>query len=97
MAHDDQDSRDKNQDDTPWEEAVKRERDDARDDNGDEDDGFDEFLVVHDSSIENLAAIRSSVLLDDAFGRWLQILDGREIIVSFSDEFAQSIDLISYL
>ncbi|NQY85689.1 MAG: hypothetical protein HRT34_13115, partial [Alcanivorax sp.] len=37
MAHDDQDSRDNDQDDTPWEEAVKRERDEARDDNGDED------------------------------------------------------------
>ena len=37
MAHDDQDSRDNDQDDTPWEEAVKRERDDARDDNGGED------------------------------------------------------------
>ena len=51
------------------------------DDNGDEEDGYDEFLVVYDSDIENLRTIRSSVLMDDTFGRWLQALDGRKVIV----------------
>jgi hypothetical protein len=51
------------------------------DDNGDEEDGYDEFLVVHDTNIENLDTIRQTVLLDDAFGRWLQLLDGRHIAV----------------
>jgi hypothetical protein len=48
---------------------------------GDEDDGFDEFLAVHDTNIDTTGTVRTTALMDDAFGRWLQLLDGREVIV----------------
>ncbi len=51
------------------------------DDNGDEDDGFDELLVMHDSDITSIDTIRATTLVDDQFGRWLQQLDRRRIIV----------------
>ena len=51
------------------------------DDDGDEEDGFDEYLVPYDAQISNLATIRRTMLMDDAFGRWLQDLDGRKVAV----------------
>ncbi|MCA9072273.1 MAG: caspase family protein, partial [Planctomycetaceae bacterium] len=51
------------------------------DDGGEEQDGYDEYLVPHDASLANLEAIRSSMITDDVFGRWLQMLDGRRIAV----------------
>jgi CRISPR-associated endonuclease/helicase Cas3 len=46
-----------------------------------EDDKLDEFLAVHDTRIDNEDTVRKTALMDDAFGRWLQALDGRKIIV----------------
>lgn len=51
------------------------------DDGGDEKDGFDEYLVPHNGSMKNLEAIRNSMVIDDAFGRWVQELDGRRVVV----------------
>jgi len=51
------------------------------DDNGDEKDGLDEFLVPYDGKTGSLSAIRKSMLLDDTFGRWIQDLDGRRAVV----------------
>jgi len=51
------------------------------DDNGDEEDGFDELLVPYDASVGGLSQIRESMLLDDTFGRWVQDLDGRKVVV----------------
>jgi uncharacterized caspase-like protein len=51
------------------------------DDNRDEADGYDEFLVPYDGSGENLNALRRTMLLDDTFGRWVQALDGRKLVV----------------
>jgi hypothetical protein len=51
------------------------------DDNGDEKDGFDEYLVPYDGRLDDLDTIRQTMVLDDAFGRWLQELDGRRIVV----------------
>jgi hypothetical protein len=51
------------------------------DDNGDEKDGFDEYLVPSDGRLDDLDTIRQTMVLDDAFGRWLQELDGRRIVV----------------
>ncbi|HPP54202.1 MAG TPA: caspase family protein, partial [Thermoguttaceae bacterium] len=51
------------------------------DDNGDEPDGLDEYLVPYDGRLGNLQQIRSSMLLDDLFGRWIQRLDGRRILL----------------
>ena len=51
------------------------------DDNGDESDGFDEYLVPYDGRFADLATIRQTMLLDDTFGRWFQELDGRQLLV----------------
>lgn len=53
------------------------------DDNGDEQDGdkLDEFLVPYDANLSSLEALRTSVLLDDTFGRWVQEFDGRKVAV----------------
>lgn len=51
------------------------------DDEGDERDGFDEYLVPHDGDLANLDTIRSTMLMDDTFGRWVQELDGRRLLV----------------
>lgn len=49
----------------------------AADTNGDEEDGFDEFLVPHDGRVGEL----SSMISDDEFARWLQELTGRSILI----------------
>jgi uncharacterized protein DUF4384/caspase domain-containing protein len=41
-------------------------------------DGLDEFLVTYDASPEDL---ENTVVMDDALGRWVQALDGRNITV----------------
>lgn len=51
------------------------------DDNGDEKDGLDEFLVTYDTKLGDADTLRNTSLLDDAFGRILQDLDGRKIAV----------------
>jgi hypothetical protein len=48
---------------------------------GDERDGFDEYLVPYDGRFADDATIRQTMLLDDTFGRWLQGLDGRKLLV----------------
>ncbi len=48
---------------------------------GTEPDGYDEYLVPHDGRLEPADAIRHTMLLDKTFGRWLQNLDGRRLIV----------------
>ena len=48
---------------------------------GTEPDGFDEYLVPYDGRLEPAAAIRTTMLLDKTFGRWVQNLDGRKLIV----------------
>ncbi len=48
---------------------------------GTEPDGFDEYLVPYDGRLEPADAIRSSMLLDKTFGRWVQNLDGRRLVV----------------
>ena len=51
------------------------------DDNGDEADGLDEFLVTYDAQTGDPEKLRNSVLLDDHFGRLLQHLDGRKVVL----------------
>jgi caspase domain-containing protein/uncharacterized protein DUF4384 len=51
------------------------------DTDGDEPDGFDEYLVPHDGQLTDAETIRRTMLLDDTFGRWLQELDGRRVLV----------------
>lgn len=51
------------------------------DDGGDEKDGFDEYLVPHDGNLDNLETIRKTMILDDTFGRWIQELDGRRVVI----------------
>jgi uncharacterized caspase-like protein len=51
------------------------------DDNGDERDGFDEYLVPYDGRWADEATIRRTMLLDDTFGRWMQDLDGRKLMI----------------
>jgi len=51
------------------------------DTDGDEEDGQDEFLVPYDAGGETVQARLASVLLDDTFGRWMQDLDGRKVVV----------------
>lgn len=48
---------------------------------GNEPDGFDEYLVPYDGRLQPAAAIRSTMLLDKTFGRWVQHLDGRKLVV----------------
>ncbi|MEO8497573.1 MAG: DUF4384 domain-containing protein [Planctomycetota bacterium] len=47
------------------------------DTNDDEKDGLDEYLVPWDAILNNY----STMLVDDQFGRWIQELDGRKIVV----------------
>jgi hypothetical protein len=51
------------------------------DTDGDEKDGFDEYLVPHDGQLTDAEAVRRTMILDDTFGRWLQELDGRRVLV----------------
>lgn len=52
------------------------------DDNGDEtNDQLDEYLVPHDGKDDALEQVRSTMILDDALGRWMQDLDGRTVTV----------------
>jgi len=44
-------------------------------------DGFDEFLVPYDGSLDSNAAVHKSMLLDKTMGRWVQELDGRKVMV----------------
>lgn len=48
---------------------------------GTEPDGFDEFLVPHDGSLQSDAAVRQSMLLDKVFGRWIAGLSERKVMV----------------
>lgn len=48
---------------------------------GTESDGYDEYLVPSNGRLEPADAIRSTMLLDKTFGRWLLSLDGRRVIV----------------
>jgi uncharacterized caspase-like protein len=48
---------------------------------GTEPDGYDEYLVPYDGRLEPAAAVRSTMLLDKTFGRWVQELDGRRLVV----------------
>ena len=48
---------------------------------GNEPDGFDEYLVPYDGQLEPSDATRKTMLLDKSFGRWVQHLDGRKLIV----------------
>jgi hypothetical protein len=45
---------------------------------GTEPDGLDAYLVPHDGQLENT---RDTMLIDKAFGRWIQELDGRQVMV----------------
>lgn len=51
------------------------------DDTGNEPDGHSEFLVPYDAGIGDLATLRRTMLMDRTFGRWVQELDGRRVIV----------------
>jgi hypothetical protein len=48
---------------------------------GTEPDGYDEYLVPYDGRLEPADAIRQTMLLDKTFGRWVQELDGRVLVV----------------
>jgi hypothetical protein len=48
---------------------------------GTEPDGYDEYLVPYDGRLEPADAIRQTMLLDKTFGRWVQELDGRKLLV----------------
>jgi hypothetical protein len=43
--------------------------------------GLDEFLVPYDGRLGAADTLRSTMLLDKTFGRWVQALDGRKVIV----------------
>jgi hypothetical protein len=47
------------------------------DSGGDEEDGYDEYLPLYDSERFEM----DTMLMDDTFGRWIQKLDGRKIVV----------------
>ena len=47
------------------------------DQNGDEEDGFDEYLVPHDGILGK----PETMILDDTFARWMQELSGREVTI----------------
>ena len=51
------------------------------DDGGDEQDGFDEYLVPYDGNLDDVATIRKTMIMDDTFGRWIQELDGRRVLI----------------
>jgi hypothetical protein len=46
-----------------------------------EPDGFDEFLVPYDGKVTDIDAMRTTMVMDDTFGRWVQALDGRKVMV----------------
>ena len=48
------------------------------DTSGDEKDGYDEYLVPQDGRLDD---VQNTMLIDDAFGRWIQELDGRKVVV----------------
>jgi hypothetical protein len=48
---------------------------------GTEPDGYDEYLVPYDGRLEPVEAVRTTMLLDKTFGRWVQNLDGRRLAV----------------
>jgi uncharacterized caspase-like protein len=45
--------------------------------NGDEQDGFDEYLVPHDGQMGS----PDTMILDDVFARWVRELDGRKVAI----------------
>ena len=47
------------------------------DQNGDEEDGYDEYLVPHDGILGK----PETMILDDTFARWMQELSGREVAI----------------
>lgn len=47
------------------------------DTNGDEEDGFDEYLVPQDGKL----GADETMILDDVFGRWMQQLEGRKVCI----------------
>ncbi len=49
--------------------------------NSTEADGYDEYLVPYDGKLGEADAIKASMVLDDTFGRWVQELDGRRVVV----------------
>jgi len=49
--------------------------------NGDEKDGYDEYLVPYGGSLASARKIRDTMLMDDTFGRWIQDLDGRRVVL----------------
>jgi hypothetical protein len=51
------------------------------DNNGDEADGLDEYLVAYDTKVNDAEMVRRTALMDDHCGRLLQDLDGRKIVV----------------
>ena len=48
---------------------------------GNEPGAFSEYLVPYDGHLGNMDTIRRTMLLDDTFGRWVQDLDGRKVIL----------------
>src|SRR5207248_1192572 len=46
-----------------------------------EPDGFDEYLVPYDGRLGSTDEVRGTMLMDKTFGRWVQELDGRKLIV----------------
>jgi hypothetical protein len=49
---------------------------------GTEPDGYDEFLVPHDGRLaDDPQVMRKTMLMDKTFGRWVQALDGRKVMV----------------
>jgi len=51
------------------------------DEGGEEADGLDEFLVPYDGRVADVDSLRQTMILDDTFGRWLQELDGRKVLL----------------
>jgi len=51
------------------------------DEDGEEKDGLDEYLVPYDGRWADPTTIKRTMLLDDTFGRWIQELDGRKVMV----------------
>ncbi len=62
------------------------------DQNGDEEDGFDEYLVPHDGILGK----PETMIIDDTFARWMQELSGRHIAIildnCYSGGASKSID-----
>lgn len=48
---------------------------------GDDKDGVDEYLIPYDFDPSTPASLRSTIVLDDDFGRWIQGLSGRQVAV----------------